>query len=139
MEATAKKRKLNISPRKVRLVAKPIRNISAEKALAILQHIPNRSAPILATTLRSAIANLEYKQQATKTDPSQVYIKEILVDKGKTEKRIKPAPRGIAHPIRKHRSHITITVVQQESPKKKNQKQKTLKQNHGSKSKSNSQ
>ena len=139
MEATAKKRKLSISPRKVRLVANSIRNISAEKALAILQNIPNRSAPILATTLCSAIANLGYKQQETKTDPSQIYIKAILVDKGKTEKRIKAAPRGIAHRIRKHKAHITITVVQQDSPQKRIKKQQILKQNHGSKSKSNSQ
>mgnify|MGYP003727704405 CR=1 FL=1 len=40
----------------------------------------------------------------------QLYVKEIRVDGGSMLKRLRPAPQGRAHRIRKRSNHVTIVV-----------------------------
>lgn len=110
MPAIAKLRKLHISPRKTNLVAALIRRMNAEKALKILERTPNRSAAPIAKLLKSAIANYQAKEGQSKTTPEKLYIQTIYIGSAGMLKRIKPAPRGTAHRIRKRMTHITLII-----------------------------
>ena len=60
--------------------------------------------------LRSAIANWEQKNEGSKVEDSELVIKTIFVDGGAMVKRIRPAPQGRAHRIRKRSNHVTLIV-----------------------------
>lgn len=111
-EVRAKLKNLDVSPRKVRLVAGLIRGLSVNEAMAQLTLSPSRSSASLLKLLRSASANA--KEQ--KLNPEQLVIKSVLVDKGQMLKRSLPRAQGRATPIQKKRSHVIITVVEAEKP-----------------------
>jgi large subunit ribosomal protein L22 len=110
MEAIAKHRKIAMSPRKARLVVDVVRNMSVQQALGVLTQLPNKAAPYVSKLIRSAMANLTYHNKDQKFLKEYVYIAEIFVDGGKVLKRIQPASRGRAHPIRKPSCHVTVKV-----------------------------
>jgi len=117
MEAIAKLSNSPISPRKMRLVANLIRGMSATKALTVLKYQPKQGAAYLEKLLLSAIANWQHKNEETKLEEAEVYIKEIRVDSAGMLKRIKPAPQGRAHRIRKRANHVTLVVDGRHQPK----------------------
>lgn len=121
MSAIAKLRKLHTSPRKTGLVTDLIKGMNAEKALQTLQHTHKGSAQPIAKLLQSAIANYQSKEGQSNVTPAQLYIKEIHVGSAGMLKRIKPAPRGTAHRIRKRMAHITL-IVDKHIPKPKTKK-----------------
>jgi large subunit ribosomal protein L22 len=94
------------APRKMRLVANTITGKSVENALSTLSVTPKRSAAPLETLLLSAIANA--KNMGISTDG--LIVKECRVDGGITLKRNMPGSRGSAFPIKKHTSHILLTL-----------------------------
>jgi len=96
------------SPRKMRLVADLVRGVEVEKALAILKFSPKEAARSLEKLTLSAIANWQAKNEGEQ--PDNLFVKEITVGPGPTLKRIKPAPQGRAHRIRKRSNHVTILV-----------------------------
>lgn len=98
------------SPRKTRLVADLIRGVDVDKALAILQFNPRESAPKMRKLLLSAIANWQAKNEGKRIEDSQLYVKSIQVDEGRTMKRMRTAPQGRGYRIRKRSNHITMTV-----------------------------
>ena len=61
--------------------------------------------------LLSAIANWESKNEGSKIEDSNLFVKEITVDSGRMLKRVQPAPQGRAHRIRKRSNHVTIVVA----------------------------
>ncbi|MBR1516754.1 MAG: 50S ribosomal protein L22 [Bacteroidales bacterium] len=90
----AKLRNNPTSPRKTRLVADLIRGVDVEKALAILQYNPRESAPKMRKLLLSAIANWQAKNEGKRVEDSALYVKQIMVDEGRTMKRMRTAPQG---------------------------------------------
>ena len=110
MEAQAIHRYIGSSPRKMRLVIDLIRGTSVEKALEILHFQPKHASKDAEKVLRSAIANLMNKDESSKHEPSDFFVKEVFVDQGPTLKRISPAPMGRAYRIRKRSCHLTIVV-----------------------------
>ncbi len=110
MQAVAKLKNLPISPRKVRLLADLIRGASATQALAILKHTPKKCAVHLEKLVLSAISNWEYKNEGVALETVGLCIKSVWVDSAGMLKRLRPAPQGRAHRIRKRASHITIVV-----------------------------
>ena len=60
--------------------------------------------------LLSAIANWQDKNKDSKIEDSDLFIKEIFVDGGKVIKRLRPAPQGRAHRIRKTSNHVTMIL-----------------------------
>ncbi len=98
------------SPRKTRLVADLIRGVDVEKALAILQYNPRESAPKMRKLLLSAIANWQAKNEGKRMEDSQLYVKTIMVDEGRTMKRMRTAPQGRGYRIRKRSNHITMVI-----------------------------
>ncbi len=98
---------LRIAPRKVRLVADLLRGLSVNEAEAQLMLIRNRAAVPLRKLLRSAVQNLRNNK---KLDPANFYVETITVDGGPMLKRSLPRARGMATPIQKKMSHVTIVL-----------------------------
>jgi large subunit ribosomal protein L22 len=116
MEAVAKLRNVPTSPRKMRLVADLIRGKKVTKALNILKFEPNHNAAKLEKLLLSAISNWQIKYEDIRLEEADLYIKEIHVDSGRILKRIRPAPQGRAHRIRKRSNHVTMIIASSNVP-----------------------
>jgi large subunit ribosomal protein L22 len=110
MEAKAILKNVPTSPRKMRLVADMIRGQKVSKALALLKFQPNAASPILHKVLLSAVANWQQGNEDAKIEDAELYIKTVFVDGGRMLKRLRPAPQGRAHRIRKRSNHITIVI-----------------------------
>jgi large subunit ribosomal protein L22 len=108
--AFAKLNNCPTSPRKMRLVADIIRGLDVEKALNVLKFNSKEASGRLEKLLLSAIANWESKNEGSKIEDSNIYVKEITVDSGRMLKRVQPAPQGRAHRIRKRSNHVTIVL-----------------------------
>ena len=98
------------SPRKMRLVANLIRGERVNKALNILKHEPKVGASNLEKLLLSAISNWGIKNQDQKLEDADLFVKEVWVDGGRILKRLRPAPQGRAHRIRKRSNHVTLII-----------------------------
>ena len=110
MEAVAKLNNVPTSPRKMRVVADMIRGERVNKALSILKFESKDGAAKLEKLLLSAIANWQQKHEDAKIEEADLIVKEISVDSGRMLKRLRPAPQGRAHRIRKRSNHVTIVV-----------------------------
>jgi large subunit ribosomal protein L22 len=88
-----------------------IRGRGVEEALSILHFSPKHAAKDAEKTLRSAISNLQSKDQAGRVDTATMVVKEVFVNGGPMAKRISPAPMGRAFRIRKRSHHLTIVVA----------------------------
>ena len=110
--AIAKMNDVPTSPRKMRLVADIIRGVEVNKALDILKYSKKHAAKSLSVALRSAIANWEAKNEdkSNELENGNVIVKPVMIDEGRTLKRIRPCPQGRAGRIRKRSNHITIVV-----------------------------
>lgn len=98
------------SPRKMRLVADLIRGVRVNKALNILKYEPKNGSAKLEKLLLSAIANWGNKNQDAKLEDADLFVKDIWVDGGRQLKRLRPAPQGRAHRIRKRSNHVTLVI-----------------------------
>ena len=98
------------SPRKMRKVADMIRGEEVFKALTILQYSPQDAAGRLEKLLRSAIANWEAKNEGERPEDNKLIVAEVKVDSARMLKRLRPAPQGRGHRIRKRSNHVTIMV-----------------------------
>lgn len=107
-EAKAQLNNYRQSPRKVRLVADAVRGKKVEEAITTLSFIPKRSALPLQKLLASALANAKNLSLPTEN----LIVKEIKVDAGNTLYRRRPRSRGIANPIRKRTSRISVTLAE---------------------------
>ena len=110
--AIAKVKDVPSSPRKMRLVADTVRGVEVNHALDLLKFSKKAPSKVLEGLLRSAIANWEAKNQdkTKELDNGNVIVKTIMVDEGRTLKRIRPCPQGRAGRIRKRSNHVTIIL-----------------------------
>jgi len=98
------------SPRKMRLVCDQIRGVEVNRALDILKFSPKEASLRLEKLLLSAISNWQAKNEGVRIEESDLYVKEIFVNQGRTLKRIRPAPQGRAYRIRKRSNHVTLVI-----------------------------
>ena len=98
------------SPRKMRLVADLVRGKMADRALNILRFSQKEASRRLEKLLLSAISNWEAKNEGLNVEDAELYISRITVDSGSMLKRLRPAPQGRAHRIRKRSNHVTIVL-----------------------------
>ncbi len=98
------------SPRKMRLVADMVRGMEVNRALDVLKFSSKEASRKVEKLLMSAIANWQAKNEGTRLEESNLYVKSIAVDSGRQLKRLRPAPQGRAHRIRKRSNHVTICV-----------------------------
>lgn len=112
MPFRASHRYARISARKVRPLAKLIRDKRADQALAILRFQPQRGARMLEKVLRSALGNAQDPEQnpGRTVNVNQLFVTEARVDSGPMFKRIRPRARGMAFLIRKKTSHIHVAL-----------------------------
>ena len=98
------------SPRKMRLVASMVRGRNVMDAINILKFTNKDAARRLETLVVSAISNWETKNTGKSIEDEDVIIKEIYVDSARMLKRLRPAPQGRAHRIRKRSNHVTVIL-----------------------------
>ncbi|MCP4975187.1 MAG: 50S ribosomal protein L22 [Maribacter sp.] len=108
--AFAKLNNCPTSPRKMRLVADLIRGVEVEKALAILRFNSKEASRRLEKLLLSALANWQAKNEDASMEDADLVVKEIRVDSASMLKRLRPAPQGRAHRIRKRSNHVTLVL-----------------------------
>mgnify|MGYP006332495599 CR=1 FL=1 len=98
------------SPRKMRLVVDMIRGKEVNEALNLLKFSTKEASRRVEKLLLSAIANWKDKNDGVRMEDANLYVKTIFVDGGRILKRLRPAPQGRAHRIRKRSNHVTIHV-----------------------------
>ena len=108
--AFAKLNNCPTSPRKMRLVADLVRGERVEKALNILRFSQKEASNRLEKLVLSAIANWQAKNEDADVETAELFVKEIRVDGGPMLKRLRPAPQGRAHRIRKRSNHVTVVL-----------------------------
>jgi len=108
--AFAKLNNCPTSPRKMRLVADLVRGQKVERALNILRFSAKEASRKLEKLLLSAINNWEQKNENGSIEEAGLFVQEIRVDGGSMLKRLRPAPQGRAHRIRKRSNHVTIVL-----------------------------
>ena len=116
MEAVAKLNNVPTSPRKMRVVADLVRGERVNKALNVLKFESKQGAARIEKLLLSAISNWQQKNEDQKLEEADLYVKDIFVDSGRILKRLRPAPQGRAHRIRKRSNHVTIVVDSYNTP-----------------------
>ena len=94
----------------MRLVADQVRGEDVNKALAILKFSPKEASRRLEKLLLSALANWQAKNEDADIENAALFVKEIRVDSGNMLKRLRPAPQGRAHRIRKRSNHVTLVL-----------------------------
>lgn len=111
--ATAKVMNLQISARKVRLVADLVRGQKVSDARDILRFTVKGAAKPLLKLLDSAVANADYaaRESHDNVDTDEMVVEHIVVNEGRTLQRYQPAPRGRAARIRKRSSHVEIRIA----------------------------
>jgi len=79
--------------------------------------VSNAGAEKIEKLLLSALSNWQQKNENVRLEDANLIIKEIFVDEGKMLKRLRPAPQGRGHRIRKRSNHVTLIVdsVQEEN------------------------
>jgi large subunit ribosomal protein L22 len=89
-------------------------------ALDVLKYSKKEASIRMGKLLRSAIANWEAKNEESRKEleNGNVYIKTIMVNEGRTLKRIRTAPQGRAARIRKRSNHVTIVLDTKKQPVK---------------------
>jgi large subunit ribosomal protein L22 len=98
------------SPRKMRLVADIIRGENVERALSILKFSKKGASIRLEKLLLSAMANWQTKNEGADIEEANLIVKEIMVDSARQLKRLRPAPQGRGHRIRKRSNHVTLIL-----------------------------
>jgi len=108
----------------MRLVIDLIRGKSADDALTILHFSPKHASKVAEKVLRSAISNLQNKEESGRVETDNIYVKEVYVDGGPSAKRVLPAPMGRAYRMLKRSNHLTIVVATHEVKTKAKAKEK---------------
>lgn len=103
--ATAKY--VRVQPRKARLAAGLMRNLSVIDASHQLAFSGLKASRLLKKVLDSAVANAELHDNVQRADLKVV---EVRVDAGPVFKRAKSKSRGGRSPILKRTSHLTVVV-----------------------------
>jgi len=125
MEALASLKNVPTSPRKMRLVCDLIRGKKVNYALNILRFEAKQGAKRVEKLLLSAVSNWQAKNPDAKVEDANLYVKKITVDSGRMMKRLRTAPQGRAHRIRKRSNHVTLvidTLIMENNENKKSTK-----------------
>jgi large subunit ribosomal protein L22 len=98
------------SPRKMRLVTDLISGMDVNKALDVLKFSHQEASRRMEKLLLSAIANWQAKNEGVRVEESNLFVKEVHVDGGRSLKRLQTAPQGRAYRIKKRSNHVTLVI-----------------------------
>ena len=99
------------SPRKMRLVTDMIRGMAVNRALDVLKFSSKEASRRVEKLLMSAVANWQAKNEGVILEESNLYVQEVFVDSARMLKRLRPAPQGRGHRIRKRSNHVTVRLA----------------------------
>ncbi len=102
-------RLLRMTPRKVRVVANAVRGKTVNDAIKYLNFCKKRAALPIMKVIKSAAANADYKGSVSVDD---LKIAMLRVDEGPTMKRFMPRARGMATPILKRTSKVSVELIE---------------------------
>jgi large subunit ribosomal protein L22 len=105
---------VRMSPRKARLVAEHIRGRSVPEARTVLAFTPRAAAREIEKVLRSAVANAEANHNLV---GDELIVSAAYVDEGPVMKRWRARARGRAARIHKPTCHITLKLIEPETPR----------------------
>ena len=88
-----------------------IRGMEVNHALDVLKFSSKDASRPVEKLLLSAIANWQSKNEGVRIEESNLYVAEVFVDSARILKRLRPAPQGRAHRIRKRSNHVTIRLA----------------------------
>lgn len=100
---------LRVAPRKARLVCDLVRGKKVGQALDILRFTKKGCSRDILKLLLSAVANANVKGGF---DVDNLFVQKITVDPGPILKRWLPRARGMATPIQKRTSHVTVVLTE---------------------------
>lgn len=109
MEVHAKIKFARISPKKVRPLLKPLKNMGVTTALNHLKFHKSKTAVLLYKLVKSALSNAQNNYNLKEDN---LKIKNLSVDSGPTFKRYWFRSRGNADTLLKRSSHINVTLVE---------------------------
>ncbi|HUX95150.1 MAG TPA: 50S ribosomal protein L22 [Bacteroidales bacterium] len=98
------------SPRKMRLVTDMISGMEVNKALDVLKFSSQEASRRMEKLLLSAIANWQSKNEGARVEESNLYVKLVHVDGGRSLKRLQTAPQGRAYRLLKRSNHVTLVL-----------------------------
>jgi len=98
------------SPRKMRLVTDMISGMDVKRALDVLKFSSQEASRRMEKLLLSAIANWQSKNEGVRVEESNLYVKLVHVDSGRSLKRLQTAPQGRAYRIKKRSNHVTLVL-----------------------------
>lgn len=101
-------RGVQMTPRKVGLIASLVRGRTVADALVILEHTPKRAAGPVVKVIASAQANATNNHGL---DGKTLVIDSLQVSPGPRLKRFRAGARGMAKPYQKRTSHINVVVT----------------------------
>ena len=107
MEVKATAKYIRHSAHKIRPVMDAVRGKRVDEAIAILKFLPHGGAREIAKVVNSAAANAENNFEMARED---LFVKAIYANEGPVLKRFRARSRGMASPILKRSSHITVVV-----------------------------
>lgn len=111
MEIIATQKFVRMSPQKLRLVVRVVKEIKdPDKLLAYLELIKKRAAGPILKTVKQALGNAKNNLRLI----DKLKVKEIQIGEGPRLKRFRAGSRGIARPILKRTSHIRVVLESQE-------------------------
>ena len=95
------------SPRRTRLVTETIKGKPVIQALVELDFVIKKASAPIKKLILSAVANAKTNFKKDETD---LYIKNITVDKGHVMRRSRPVSHGRAFPVRHRLSNIEVEL-----------------------------
>lgn len=98
------------SPRKMRLITQIISGMDVKKALDVLKFSSQEASRRIEKLLLSAIANWQSKNEGARIEESNLFVKLVHVDGGRSLKRLRTAPQGRGYRIRKRSNHVTLVL-----------------------------
>ncbi|MCU7611917.1 50S ribosomal protein L22 [Anaplasma capra] len=106
---SAKGSGLRSTPSKLNLVADLIRGQDVSAAVVHLKFCRKKAASLVEKVLKSAVANAQANYGV---DLDSLYVKEVLVGKSFTLRRVQPRARGKACRIRKRYGSVVIRLLE---------------------------
>ncbi len=100
-------RHMRISSMKAQAVAKLIRGLQVDEALAVLHNTNKSASPLFIKVLNSAIANAENNLELDRTG---LFVFEAKADQGPKQKRWRAGSRGMAKKYVHYTAHISVKL-----------------------------
>lgn len=105
---TATQSFVQMTPRKLRLIADSVRKLSPAEAVAVLPYSARFAAEPVKKVIQTAIANARVQG----ADESKLIFSEIQISQGPALKRGYQVSRGQWHPFKKRMSHIRVVLTE---------------------------